>query len=222
MLHVPEHRCFEKVLLNSHSPPYFEYYPSFTIPTGYEPGMRGAPANRMAHPSWQDGIRRTEKTIQRMFGHEPRRSRLNARYVSSRWSTSGKSLEEEHWIGDRVTHYGCILTQEHRSFRRRGSVVEGSRTGLTLDKHLNDNNSDRRPRRSTESNRKSLSKGIESPTVIDVGNTEALRGRQGWQRSVWFGFSLKLDQTEYFSVGLNQTGGSKIGLEIIGWLVVDW
>ena len=56
-------------------------------------------------------------------------------------------------------------------------MVEGSRTGLTLDKHLNDNNSDRRPRRSTESNRKPLSKGIESPTVLDVGNTEALRGR---------------------------------------------
>ncbi len=63
------------------------------------------------------------------------------------------------------------------AFRRSGSVVEGSRTGLTLDKHLNDNNSDRRPRRSTESNRKLLSKGIESPTVLDVGKTKALRGR---------------------------------------------
>ena len=63
------------------------------------------------------------------------------------------------------------------AFRRSGSVVEGSRTGLTLDKHLDDNNSDRRPRRLTEPNRKPLSKGIESPTVLDVGNTEALRGR---------------------------------------------
>ena len=56
-------------------------------------------------------------------------------------------------------------------------MVEGSRTGLTLDQHLNDNNSDRRPCRSTESNRKPLSKGIESPTVLNVGKTEALRGR---------------------------------------------
>ena len=54
------------------------------------------------------------------------------------------------------------------AFRRSGRVVEGSRTGLTLDrhfdKHFNDNNSDRRPRCLTESNRKPLSKGIESPT----------------------------------------------------------
>ena len=57
-------------------------------------------------------------------------------------------------------------------------VVEGLCTGLTLDKHLNDNNSDQRPRRSNESNRKPLSKGIENPTVLGVGNTEALHGRQ--------------------------------------------
>ena len=97
--------------------------------------------------------------------------------VSSRWSTPGKSLEEEHWIGDTVTHCGCTLAQEQKSLWRSGSVVEGSRTCLTLDKHLNDNSSDRRPRCSTESNRKTLSKGIESSTVLDVGNTEALRGR---------------------------------------------
>ena len=111
-----------------------------------------------------------------IFGHGPWRLRLNGRNVFSRWSTLGKSLEEEHWIGDRVTHRGCTLAQEHRSFRKSGRVVEGSRTGLTLDKHLNDKNSDRRPRRFTESNRKALKKGIESPTVLDVGNTEALRG----------------------------------------------
>ena len=115
-----------------------------------------------------------------MLGHGPRKSRLNGRNVSSRWSTSGKSLEEEHCFGDRVTHCACTLAQESQveAFRRSGRVVvEGSRTGLTLDQHLNDNNSDRRPCRSTESNRKPLSKGIESPTVLDVGNTKALRGR---------------------------------------------
>ena len=67
--------------------------------------------------------------------------------------------------------------KNREAFRRSGSVVEGSRTGLRLDKHLNKNNSDRSPCRSTESNWKPLSKGIESPTVPDVGNTEALRGR---------------------------------------------
>lgn len=56
-------------------------------------------------------------------------------------------------------------------------VGEGSRTGLILDKHPNDNNSDRSSCRSTESDRKALSKVIESPTVLGVGNTEALRGR---------------------------------------------
>ena len=64
------------------------------------------------------------------------------------------------------------------AFGRSGRVVEGSHTGLTLDKHLNDNNSDGRPRRLTESNQKPLSKGIESPTVLDVGNTKTLRRRQ--------------------------------------------
>ena len=112
-----------------------------------------------------------------MFGHGPRKSRLNGRNVSSRWSTSGKSLEEEHCFGDRVTHCACTLAQEQRSFRRSGSVVEGSRTGFRLDKHLNDNNSDQSPCRSTELNRKPLSKGIKSPTVLNVGNKEALCGR---------------------------------------------
>ena len=68
--------------------------------------------------------------------------------------------------------------KNREAFRRSGSVVDGSRTGLTLDKQLNDKKSDRRPCRSTKSNRKPLKKGIESPTVLDVGNTEALRGRR--------------------------------------------
>ena len=64
------------------------------------------------------------------------------------------------------------------AFRKSGRVVvEESRTGFTLDQHLNDNNSDQRPYRSTKSNRKPLSKGIESPTVLNVGSTEALCGR---------------------------------------------
>ena len=162
--------------INSRPPPYFEHHSSFTTSIGYEPGMRGVPANQMAHLSWQDGSRCTEKTIQRMFGYGPWRSRLNGRSVSSRWSTSGKSPKKKHWIGDRVTHCGCTFAQEHRSFRRSGSVVEGSCTGLTFDKHLNNNNSDRRPCRSTKLNRKPLSKGIKSPTILNVGKTETLPG----------------------------------------------
>lgn len=52
-------------------------------------------------------------------------------------------------------------------------MVERSGTYLTLDKYLNDNNSNLRSRRSTESNGKRLSKGIKSLTVLNVGNTEA-------------------------------------------------
>lgn len=69
-----------------------------------------------------------------------------------------RSEKEEHWIGDSVTHCSRTLAQKHGSSRRSSRVVEGSCTGLILDKHLKDNNSDRRPRRSIESSRKPLSK----------------------------------------------------------------
>ena len=51
-------------------------------------------------------------------------------------------------------------------------VVEESHTGLTLDQHLNNNNSNQKPYRSTKSNWKPLSKNIESPIVFKVGNTK--------------------------------------------------
>ena len=63
------------------------------------------------------------------------------------------------------------------AFRRSGSMVKGSCTGLTLDKHLNNNNSNRRSCRSIKSNWKPLSKGIENSIVLNVGNTEAFCGR---------------------------------------------
>lgn len=52
-------------------------------------------------------------------------------------------------------------------------MVERSHTGLRLDKYLNDNNSNQSSCCLIKLNRKPLSKGIKSPTVLDVDNTKA-------------------------------------------------
>ena len=79
----------------------------------------------MADPSWQDGSRRTEKTIQGIFGHGTRKSCLNGRKVSLGWSVVIEALIAlAPWLW------------KIEAFRRSGRLVEGSRTGLTLDKHL--------------------------------------------------------------------------------------
>lgn len=61
---------------------------------------------------------------------------------------------------------------------RLSNVHSGTDHGNTVfDKHLNDNNNNRRPCRLTKLHWKFWSRSIKSPTVLDIGNTGGLRGR---------------------------------------------
>lgn len=108
-----------------------------------------------------------------MFGHRPRKFRLNKRNMSLQQSILGKSLEKKHCFDNRVTYYAYTVAQEQRSLQKSDSVVERSHIGLRFDKHLNNNNNNQGPCHSTKSNPKALSKDIKSSTISDVSIIKA-------------------------------------------------